>query len=312
MDIVTRENNLVSVNILSAAANTVREHIVFYKNTKEYRAISTSSYLQVECKDRIVRIHLFRGLSDVHVINDIVYLIGDNWIESICKRTNALINEIDLKKGITSTAVFKEILMVLSGNDLIVLDKSLKTVSKSKLEIKLPNIIYILESEGLISISSSLEKSIYIFSTSGQLVKRIETLSIPKTHILMSDPSGAVLLVYSSKTQIVIVSIKTDTPAKVLETDHIHDISQIIYHSQDNCIYSCSKEGVLCCSRLDSIEAEAVYVDCTGIRSIHESLFNHTYNTVTEDISSISESVKQTSTTESITDENITNTTTNK
>ncbi|KAI5186045.1 hypothetical protein NEHOM01_1248 [Nematocida homosporus] len=264
MDILTGNRRLMHLVPEKEEVEVLRSDVSYYKRTPQYTATQIKEYLEIQVNGKIRRLHLFREIVDVHLLGDRVVLVGRDWLELL--DTNRLIKEKPFKNKIIDTKVFMGLLLVLYQNKLSIFDKTLKEIEKITLPIKYPDTLFVNEEEKVFGILSGTAKSAYLFDSAGQLVQEVKTKASPRCATIFRQ-MDKVYVAVAYKNQIKIVDMQNEF-SKDLATDHLQNITQLVYSSDQSMLVSVSREGILCQSRLEDGEGTAFYVDAEGIKSL--------------------------------------------
>ncbi|KAI5171163.1 hypothetical protein NEFER03_0565 [Nematocida sp. LUAm3] len=266
MDILTKTGRVLNISTEHQEVHEVKNKVSFYKRTEEYEVTQYGAYLEVNSKKINIKVSIYREIRDVFILKDKIILVGDNWMELFSGEK--LEKEKEFKEPIIDVKSVKGLLMVLFREKLSIISPSLKEMKKQKIQISYPEKLFVYEKEKLfIGILSATERTAYVFSSDGALVKKMKVSRKP-TAALLFKKNESIFLCVANKNQLQISPLDSEKDQKTLETDHITDIFQIEYLEETEAIYSVSKEGVLCEVKLEEKEAAAVYVDQEGIERI--------------------------------------------
>lgn len=269
MDILTRENTLVRVDMKNERAEVQRSNVAYYAENENCRAISTGEYLEVQTKERTTRVHLFRKVAKVLVVEANVYLVGEAWIERLDR--GVLKKEREFRERIVDAEVVDGFLLVLQATTLTVLDKALKKVERTKLPMKYPAQLSVHRgAEPVIGVLSITEKKAYLFSLSGQLIKTISTSERPSHLLLFADGATRYAAVAHKQTLLLAALEPADSGAtRAVATEHLSDIALAQFSASERAVYTFAKEGTVCVVPLAGGGGEVVYVDPAGIVSAY-------------------------------------------
>ncbi|KAI5191178.1 hypothetical protein NECID01_1347 [Nematocida sp. AWRm77] len=266
MDILTRENTLLHVDVKKESAELLRDGIVYYEKNKKCTVLSTAEYLEVQTKEKTTRVHLFRPVERVHILEGLVYLVGDKWIE--CLEKGELKKEREFPERIVDTAVLDTFVLVLQQRTLTVLDMSLKRVERTKLQVKYPEQLCVhAGTRPVIGILSSTEKKAHFFSASGELVKTVALPAKP-AHISLFEYKEKLYAAVAYKNALVLAEVFGEHSREV-HTEHISSILFSQFSEADQVLYTFSKEGTVCTASIEEGNGEVVYVDPSGIQRAH-------------------------------------------
>jgi len=262
MNILTKRNELLKVELDRERVEVEGEGVVFWKKGREYRAVGSEEYLEIE-GEKTTRIHLFRKIEDVLVIGDRIYLVGDRWIEYL--ERSKLVKEREFAEKIVGVGVFEEMIVVLQQERLLVLDRRLKDVGRTRISVRYPEKLLITEDK-IMGILSATEKTVFLFTTSGSEIKKIRTEGRPSAFAVFKE-NGETYVAVAHGTKIRVEGV-TRSFEREAETDHVTGIFEVKYSEKDKAIYSASKEGIVCRTELERGDGEAVYVESAGIEKI--------------------------------------------
>lgn len=263
MDILTRENKVIRVTPKEQKVESIQENAIFYKRRPLYSAVQIGEYLEISQGKKRTRLHIYREIKNVHVTENNIILVGDNWIELL--EGDRLKKEREIKGRIIDTKVDGDLFIVLGQGTISIFSLALKRVSHNKIPFKYPDQILIHGQENkVIGILSGTMKKVGVFNSTGELIKTVSVEEKPKYAIFFRNEQKLYLCVGHGK-NLTIEEIDGDERYEV-STEHFSAIIGISYSEEEKMIYSISQEGTLCQAPFSAKDAVLVYADTAGFK----------------------------------------------
>ncbi|OAG29028.1 hypothetical protein NEDG_01167 [Nematocida displodere] len=274
LELLTKEGKVLGISPDTEGVAVLKEGVSFYKRVGEFQIFRVGEYLEIlRGRSIFKRLHLFRGLKDVlisgHGAEVLIFLVGDNWIESI--GSEGLRDEREFKERIVDVKIASGLVMVLHNGQIGIFAQTLKKLGGGRrLSIKCPDLLVVFETDQqFLGIFSRTQKSLSIFSAKGELVQTVGATE-PLQSVGVFKVGEEVVVALGMKGKISITPF-LGGEERVISTDHNEAVTEIVYDSGSETMYSISQEGVLCAckmGRAQEVEGAAVFVERRGLTGI--------------------------------------------